>query len=157
MRRFLLLLVCFAAVLAGPYIWMRDVRGRAVKPNPLPAAFAEDVAAGDVPADGGIAEGWSRDVAPGGSVSLRTALVRAGVFLGFLAAVGGLLVFLRRRGGFFPSLRRVSQVAVVDTLNLGSRHYLAVVEWEGRRFLVGITPQQISLIGRGDGAAGGTH
>jgi flagellar biogenesis protein FliO len=122
---------------------MRDMRARTVRP--VPVAFAE----------GEAASGQAEEEISAGTVDLRTALVRIGIFLGFLAAMGSLLVFLRRRGGFFPSLRRAAQIAVVDTLSLGSRHYLAVVEWDGRRFFIGITQRQISLLGEGAGTAGG--
>lgn len=178
MRRFFLLLICFAALLAGPYIWMRDVH-RQVPQGCRPPTAIWAGAAGAMSCDGGGGtadrsqldrEMELRDVqrpphgcrlpaafrdGDGGaavpdcrSLNVGTAWMRAGVFLLSLVAAGGLLVFFRRRGGWLSAQRRTGQLAVVDTLRLGTHHHLAVVEWDGQRLLIGITQHQIALIVR---------
>jgi flagellar biogenesis protein FliO len=54
---------------------------------------------------------------------------------------------------FLPSLgmrRRERALRLCETLPLGEKRFLAVVEFEGRRFLIGATNQSISLIDRLD-------
>jgi flagellar biosynthesis protein FliO len=43
--------------------------------------------------------------------------------------------------------RRVGRLRLVDSLGLGERRSVAVLEVEGRRFLVGTTPQAVTLLG----------
>ena|ERR1700730_2781751 len=46
--------------------------------------------------------------------------------------------------------RRVRSLRVCETLSLGERRCLMVVQFEGRRFLIGATNQSISLVERLD-------
>jgi Flagellar biosynthesis protein, FliO len=52
---------------------------------------------------------------------------------------------------FLPSLgmrRRERALRICETLPLGEKRFLAIVEFEGRRFLIGATNQSISLLDR---------
>lgn len=44
--------------------------------------------------------------------------------------------------------RRVVSLRLQDSLALGDRRSLLVVQWEDRRYLLGLTPQSIQLIDR---------
>lgn len=50
--------------------------------------------------------------------------------------------------------RRERTLRLCETLPLGEKRLLAVVQFEGRRFLIGATNQSISLLDRLDSAAG---
>ena len=55
--------------------------------------------------------------------------------------------------GFLPTLRmhrRERALRICETLPLGEKRFLAVVQFEGRRFLIGATNQSISLLDRLD-------
>jgi len=65
----------------------------------------------------------------------------------FLAVIGVLglgIWWLRRR--LQPGSARGSGARVVPVAMIGTRERIAVVEFEGRRMLVGVTPHQISLL-----------
>lgn len=49
--------------------------------------------------------------------------------------------------------RRERSLRVCETLPLGEKRFLAVVQFEGRRFLIGATHQSISLLDRLDAIA----
>lgn len=68
------------------------------------------------------------------------AVVTAFVVVGLLAAGAWLL---RQR---FPNSRGQHLIAVETALSLGERRSLVVVAIENRRLLLGLTPQQISLV-----------
>ncbi len=56
----------------------------------------------------------------------------------------------------WASLRRVKirrkphALRLAETLGLGERRMLAIVEWNGRQLLIGVTPQQITLLDAGN-------
>jgi len=44
--------------------------------------------------------------------------------------------------------RRTKSLRICETLALGERRQIVVVEWETRRYLIGATPQGLSLLDR---------
>jgi flagellar biogenesis protein FliO len=53
----------------------------------------------------------------------------------------------------FRIRRRVRSLQICETLPLGEKRFLAVVQFEGRRFLIGATNQSISLLDKLDSAS----
>ena len=45
--------------------------------------------------------------------------------------------------------RNVRALRLEETLSLGDRRMLAIVEWQGEKLLLGVTPQQITLLETG--------
>lgn len=85
--------------------------------------------------------------------SVLRSLLAILVVFGLLA----LCVWLVRRGGFDAFGRKGPRLVHVETaVPLGDRRQLVVVAVEGRRFLLGLTTAQISLLtelGAGSGAS----
>ena len=86
------------------------------------------------------------DLAPIHGSDFSTAarsLVAVLVVLGLVV----LLAWLLRRGAFGSLGRRGPSAILVETAcPLGERRSLMIVAVEGRRFLLGLTPQQVSLV-----------
>ncbi len=61
----------------------------------------------------------------------------------------GMRTFLRS----FRMCRRQRSLQICETLPLGEKRFLAVVQFEGRRFLIGATNQSIALLDRLDSQA----
>ena len=53
--------------------------------------------------------------------------------------------------------RRDKSLRVCETLSLGDKRFLAIVQLEGRRLLIGATAQSISLLERLDSGAAHAH
>jgi flagellar biogenesis protein FliO len=53
----------------------------------------------------------------------------------------------------FTIRRRDRSLRICETLPLGEKRFVAVVQFEGRRFLIGSTNQSISLLDRLDAAS----
>ena len=66
------------------------------------------------------------------------------LFLAVIALLGLAVWWLRRR--LQPGASRGSGARVIPVAMLGTRERIALVEFEGRRLLVGITPQQITML-----------
>jgi flagellar protein FliO/FliZ len=66
------------------------------------------------------------------------------LFLAVIAVLGLAVWWLRRR--LQPGASRGSGAKVIPVAMLGTRERIALVEFEGRRLLVGITPQQITML-----------
>jgi len=66
------------------------------------------------------------------------------LFLAVIVVLGLAIWWLRRR--LQPGSARGSGARVLPVAMLGTRERIAVVEFEGRRLLVGVTPQQITLL-----------
>ncbi len=79
-----------------------------------------------------------------GSVTLVGALI--------LAGVGGWLL-LRGRKISFPG-RTARKLEIDETRSLGSRQYLVVASYEGKKLLLGVCPGRIDLLTALDGSAG---
>jgi len=43
--------------------------------------------------------------------------------------------------------RKAREMKLHETLVLGEKRFLAVVEWQSEKFLIGVTPQQITMLG----------
>ncbi len=66
------------------------------------------------------------------------------LFLAVIVVLGLAIWWLRRR--LQPGSARGSGARVLPVAMLGTRERIAVVEFEGRRLLVGVTPQQITML-----------
>lgn len=66
------------------------------------------------------------------------------LFLAVITVLGLAVWWLRRR--LQPGASRGSGARVIPVAMLGTRERIALVEFEGRRLLVGITPQQITML-----------
>jgi flagellar protein FliO/FliZ len=64
------------------------------------------------------------------------------VVVGLVAA----LAWLVRRGALGPMATRGRAVTVESAVSLGERRSLVVVAVEGKRLLLGVAPQQITLV-----------
>ena len=62
-----------------------------------------------------------------------------------LALVAG-LAWLVRRGTLGPLVGRSGPIAVETAVSLGERRSLVIVNVDGRRLLLGLTPAQMSLV-----------
>jgi flagellar protein FliO/FliZ len=72
--------------------------------------------------------------------------LRAILAVVIVLALAGALAILARRGAF-AALRSRSRGMVVETaLPLGERRSLVIVDVEGRRLLLGLTPTAISFV-----------
>jgi flagellar protein FliO/FliZ len=85
-------------------------------------------------------------------VSPLPGIEAGGVFRSLLAVVVvlglvALCAWLARRGAFGPLGRKAPGTVRVETaVPLGDRRSLMVVSVEGRRLLLGLTPQQVTLV-----------
>jgi flagellar biosynthetic protein FliO len=66
------------------------------------------------------------------------------LFLAVIVVLGLAVWWFRRR--LQPGASRGSGARVIPVAMLGTRERIAVVEFEGRRLLVGVTPQQITML-----------
>ncbi len=62
-----------------------------------------------------------------------------------LAAAGAWILLQRRQSGPL-SARGQRKLQVEETRPLGNRQYLVVAQYEGKKFLLGVTPGQIALL-----------
>lgn len=64
------------------------------------------------------------------------------------ALVGGWLVIKRRAAGGAGILgnRSTHKLQIDETRSLGNRQYLVVASYDGRKFLLGVTPGQIQML-----------
>lgn len=102
----------------------------------LPAFAAEDT---DVIFPRG--DGKSAPAAVAAGDRLNSVSLVVGVLL---AAVGGWLYWRNRRR--IPAGREARALAINETRSLGNRQYLVVASHEGKRFLLGVCPGQISFL-----------
>ena len=79
---------------------------------------------------------------PGSGLILATAL---------LAAVGGWWLWQKRRGSFRLGAASAARLAIVESRSLGSRQYLVVADYDGRKFLLGVCPGSIQMLTPLDG------
>jgi flagellar protein FliO/FliZ len=81
---------------------------------------------------------------PGSGLILATAL---------LAAAGGWWLWQKRRGSFRLGSAQAARLAIVESRSLGSRQYLVVADYDGRKFLLGVCPGSIELLTPLDGGS----
>jgi flagellar protein FliO/FliZ len=75
------------------------------------------------------------------------ASVRAvGSLLAVLALLGGAVWLLRRGATRLSGWKTRTSIVVETAMSLGERRSLAIVNVEGRRVLIGLTPGAVSLI-----------
>lgn len=67
-----------------------------------------------------------------------------------LAAGGAWLVLQRRKAG--PAGGRGRKLQIDETKPLGNRQYLVVADYDGKKFLLGVTPGQIQMLTPLDGS-----
>lgn len=68
------------------------------------------------------------------------------VALVFVILFGGLYALRRWAGVFTASRSPQGHMRVVETLALGPQRHLHVVQVDGRRFLIGATPQSFTFL-----------
>jgi flagellar protein FliO/FliZ len=78
-----------------------------------------------------------------GADSSHHSLVAVAAIL--LASAGAWVLFQRRQGGPLAS-RSEKKLLVTETRPLGNRQYLVVADYEGQRFLLGVTPGRIQML-----------
>jgi len=70
-----------------------------------------------------------------------------------LLGAGGWWLWLKRKQGVGGLGGNASLLKVAETRSLGSRQYLVVAEYEGKKFLLGVCPGSIEMLTPLDGAA----
>jgi flagellar biogenesis protein FliO len=104
------------------------------------------------PAPSSVPAGTPKGSEPGGTVSLLGYVLTI-VVLG----AAGVTVLLK--GGFFGvawgAAKTARKLHIEESRTVGSRQHLAVVEYEGRRVLLGISPGRIDFLCGLDGDASG--
>jgi flagellar biogenesis protein FliO len=79
-------------------------------------------------------------------------IVKSVVFIALLALGGYFFVLFRRKGWFFPQMASGDRsshdhLCVTDRLSIGGRHYVAVIQCNGQKFLIGVSPNSITSLG----------
>jgi len=95
-----------------------------------PVIYPRGTATADAPATAGKPETNS-------SLYLAVAL---------LAGAGGWWLWLKRKGGLRGGLAGTAHLTIAETKSLGSRQYLVVADYEGKKFLLGVCPGSIELL-----------
>jgi flagellar protein FliO/FliZ len=95
-----------------------------------PVIYPRGTAAGDAPAAAGKPETNS-------SFYLAVAL---------LLGAGGWWLWLKRKGGVRGGLAGASHLTIAETKSLGSRQYLVVADYDGKKYLLGVCPGSIELL-----------
>ncbi len=84
--------------------------------------------------------------APAGAGSTNTLMLLG---TAIAAAAGGWWLWQKRRTA--TGNGSVSRLAIVETRPLGSRQYLVVADYDGRKFLLGVCPGSIEMLTPLDG------
>jgi flagellar biogenesis protein FliO len=77
-------------------------------------------------------------------------IVKSVIFLVLLALGGYFFVCFRKRGWFFHGGEgdtHSSGLRIRERIAVGGRHYIAIVDCDGQKFLIGISPTSITSIG----------
>jgi flagellar protein FliO/FliZ len=107
----------------------------AAQPKADPVIYPRGSAAADAPAS----------AASGGS---NASLILAGVLL---AGAGGWWLWLKRRDGLRGPGGKTTRLNIAESRSLGSRQYLVVADYDGKKFLLGVCPGSIELLTPLDG------
>ncbi len=78
--------------------------------------------------------------------STRSGSGSLALVVALLLAAGGAWVLVQRRQGGPLANRSEKKLHVAETRPLGNRQYLVVADYEGQRFLLGVTPGQIQML-----------
>ncbi|MDR2806542.1 MAG: flagellar biosynthetic protein FliO [Puniceicoccales bacterium] len=79
-------------------------------------------------------------------------VIKAIIFLILLALGGYFFVLFQKKGWFFPQkvggqcLKR-DDLNITGRLSIGGRHYIAVVQCNERKFLIGVSPNSMISMG----------
>ena len=103
-----------------------------------PVIYPRGTASGDAPAAAGR-EGTNS------SFYLAVAL---------LAGAGGWWLWLKRKGGLRSGAASGAHLTIAESKSLGSRQYLVVADYDGKKFLLGVCPGSIELLTPLDGGKG---
>ncbi len=63
-----------------------------------------------------------------------------------LAGAGGWWLWLKRRHGVRGGLAGAARLKIAESKSLGSRQYLVVADYDGKKFLLGVCPGSIELL-----------
>jgi flagellar protein FliO/FliZ len=94
----------------------------------------------------------NRVIVPGGSAAVASAAATASSGFGAATTLG--LVVLAGAGGWWLwrgrklpfASREARKLAIEETRSLGSRQYLVVASYEGKKLLLGVCPGRIDLL-----------
>ncbi len=86
--------------------------------------------------------------APAESRSLNSSLLLAAAVL---AAAGGWWLWQKRRNSVRAGSAGAARLAILESRSLGSRQYLVVADYDGRKFLLGVCPGSIAMLTPLDG------
>ena len=89
-------------------------------------------------------------VQPAASGSNSSLVLAAVLLLG----AGGWWLWLKRRDGVRGLAGKTSHLTIAETRSLGSRQYLVVADYDGRKFLLGVCPGSIKMLTPLDGEKG---
>lgn len=123
----------WATLATAAWVFLAAVPANAQAKDPL--IYPRGSAAADAP---------SHAAAGGSSASL----VLAGVLL---LAAGGWWLWLKRRDGIRGPGGKVSRLTIAESRSLGSRQYLVVADYDGKKFLLGVCPGSIEMLTPLDG------
>jgi flagellar protein FliO/FliZ len=71
-----------------------------------------------------------------------------------LLGAGGWWLWLKRKGGLRGGLAGASHLTIAETKSLGSRQYLVVADYDGKKYLLGVCPGSIELLTPLEGGEG---
>jgi flagellar biogenesis protein FliO len=79
-------------------------------------------------------------------------IAKSVIFIILLALGGYFFVLFRKKGWFFPQMTSGDRsnphhLCVTERLAVGGRHYIAVIQCNEQKFLVGISPTSITSLG----------
>ncbi|MEJ1971894.1 MAG: flagellar biosynthetic protein FliO [Lacunisphaera sp.] len=86
------------------------------------------------------------------SAGSNSSLILAAVLL---LGAGGWWLWLKRRDGLRGPGGKASRLAIVESRSLGSRQYLVVADYDGKKFLLGVCPGSIKMLTPLDGEKAG--
>jgi flagellar protein FliO/FliZ len=105
-------------------------------PAPVEPLSGQTVIYPNPPADA------SKSVAPNEHDSSRSLIL----VVAFLLAAGGVWVLVKRRKAGPGGGRGGRKLQIDETRPLGNRQYLVVADYDGEKFLLGVTPGRIQML-----------
>jgi flagellar protein FliO/FliZ len=88
--------------------------------------------------------------APVESRSLNSSLLLTAAVL---AAAAGWWIWQKRRSSLGAGAAGAARLAIVESRSLGSRQYLVVADYDGRKYLLGVCPGSIEMLTPLDGGS----